>query len=98
MKAFVHASDNTFIALGQDPRKRIGVQVYFYESISPMTMKTISIEGQSDSMPSMDNFLCTFNRLYLTSEAFRGNLMVGLMTALLPSWKVREICSTVREY
>jgi hypothetical protein len=51
--------------------------------MSPLTMNAISIEGQSDSMPSMDNFLCKFNRLYLTSEAFRGNLMVGLMTAFV---------------
>jgi hypothetical protein len=83
MKAFVHASDNTFSALGQDPKKRIAMQVNFYEFMSPTTMKAISIEGQSDLMPSMDNFLCKFKCLYLTSEAFRGNLMVGLMTAFV---------------
>jgi hypothetical protein len=83
MKAFVHASDNTFSALGQDPKKRIAMQVNFYESMSPTTMKAISIEGKSDSMPSMDSFLCKFNPLYLTSDASRGNLMVGLMTAFV---------------
>ncbi len=49
--------------------------------------KTISIEEQSDLMPSMDKFLCNFNHLYLTSEAFRGNLMVGLMTAFVAKSK-----------
>jgi hypothetical protein len=57
MKAFMHANDNTFSALGQDLKKRIAMQVNFYESMSPTTMKAISIEGQSDSMPSMDFFL-----------------------------------------
>ncbi len=83
MKAFLHASDNMFSALGQDLKKRIAMQINFYESMSPTTMKAISIEGQSDLMPSMDNFLRKFNHLYLTSEAFRGNLMVGLMTAFV---------------
>jgi hypothetical protein len=83
MKAFVHASDNTFSALGQDLKKRIAMQVNFYESMSPTTMKAISVEAQSDSMPSMDYFLCKFNHLHQTSEAFRGNLMVGLMTVFV---------------
>jgi hypothetical protein len=63
MKAVVHASDNTFSALGQDLKKRIAMQVKFYESMSPMTMKAISIEGQSDLMHGMDDFLCNFNRM-----------------------------------
>jgi hypothetical protein len=83
MKSVAHASDNTFSALGLDLKKRIAIQVKFFESMSPMAMKAISIEGQSDSMPSMDDFLCNFNHLYLTSEAFRGNLMVGLMSAFV---------------
>jgi hypothetical protein len=65
MKAFVHASDNTFSALGQDLKKRIAMQVNFYESMSPTTMKAISIEGQSDSMPGMDNFLCKFLTVFI---------------------------------
>ncbi len=48
MKAFAHASDNTLSAMGQDLKKRIAMQVNFYESMSPTTMKAISIEGQSD--------------------------------------------------
>jgi hypothetical protein len=83
MKAVVHASDNTFSALGQDMKKRIAMQVKFYESMLPMTMKAISIEGQSDLMRGMDDFLCNFDSLYLRSEAFRGNLMVGLMTTFV---------------
>jgi hypothetical protein len=83
MKSVAHASDNTFSALGLDLKKRIAMQVKFFESMSPTTMKAISIEGQSDSMPSMDDFLHNFNRLYLTSEAFRGNLMVGLMSSFV---------------
>jgi hypothetical protein len=83
MKAFVHAGDITFSALGHDLKKRIAMQVNFYESMSPTTMKAISIEGQSDLMPSMDNFLHKFNRLYLASEAFSDNLMVGLMIAFV---------------
>jgi hypothetical protein len=97
MKYFSHSSDNTFSALGLDLKKRIAMQVKFFESMSPMTIEAISIDRQSDSLPSMDDFLCNFNRLYLTSEAFRGNLMVGLMSALLPSQKAIEIRSTVRE-
>jgi hypothetical protein len=83
MKSFAHSSDNTFCALGPDLKKRIAMQVKFFESMSPTTIKAISIEGQSDSLPSMDDFLCNFNHLYLTSEAFRGNLMVGLMSAFV---------------
>ncbi len=83
MKAVVHASDNTFSALGQDLKKRIAMQVKFYESMLPTTMKAIFIEGQSDLMRGMDDFLCKFNHLYLTSEAFRGNSMVGLMTTFV---------------
>jgi hypothetical protein len=83
MTAFQRASDNTFSTLGQDLKKRISRQVIFHESMPQTTMKAISIEGQSDSMPIMDKFLCNFNHLYLTSEAFRGNLMVGLMTAFV---------------
>jgi hypothetical protein len=83
MTAFQRASDNTFSTLGQDLKKRISMQVIFHEPMPQTTMKAISIEGQSDSMPSMDKFLCNFNHLYLISEAFRGNLMVGLMTAFV---------------
>ena len=83
MTAFQRASDNTFSTLGQDLKKRISMQVIFHKSMPQTTMKAISIEGQSDSMPSMDKFLCNFNHLYLISEAFRGNLMVGLMTAFV---------------
>ena len=83
MTAFQHVSDNTFSTLGQDLKKRISMQVIFHESMPQTTMKAISIEGQSDLIPSMDKFLCNFNRLYLTSEAFRGNLMVGLMTVFV---------------
>ncbi len=67
MKSVAHASYNTFSALGLHLKKRIAMQVKFYESMSPMTMKAISIEGQSDSLLSMDDFLHNFNRLYLTS-------------------------------
>jgi hypothetical protein len=83
MKSVAHASDNMFSALGLHLKKRIAMQVKFYESMSPTTMKAISIEGQSDSLPGMDDFLCNFNHLYLTSEAFRGNLMVGLISAFV---------------
>ena len=83
MKSFAHSSDNTFSALGLDLKKRIAMQVKFFESMSPTTIKAISIEEQSDLLPSMDDFLCNFNRLYLTLEAFRGNLMVGLMSAFV---------------
>ncbi len=48
-----------------------------------MTMKAISIKGQSDLMLGMDDFLRNFNGLYLTSEEFRGNLMVGLMSTFV---------------
>jgi hypothetical protein len=92
MTAFQRASGNTFSTLGQDLKKRISMQVIFHELLPQTTMKAISIEGQSDLMPSMDKFLCNFNPLYLTSEAFRGNLMVGLMTTF-----VAKLRSTVRE-
>jgi hypothetical protein len=61
MKAVAHASDNLFSALGQDMKKRIVMQVKFYESMLPMTMKAISIKGQSDSMLGMDDFLCNLS-------------------------------------
>jgi hypothetical protein len=83
MTSVAHASDNTFSALGLDLKMRIAMQVKLFESMSPTTMKAISIEGQSDLMPSMDDFLCNFDRLYQTSEAFRGNLKVGLMSAFV---------------
>jgi hypothetical protein len=57
MTAFQHASDNTFSTLGIDLKKRISMRVKFHESMSQTTMKAISIEGQSDLMPSMDKFL-----------------------------------------
>jgi hypothetical protein len=80
MKSFAHSSDDTFSALGLDLKKRIAMQVKFFKSMSP---KAISIEGQYDFLPSMDDFLCNFNNLYLTSDEFRGNLMVGLMRAFV---------------
>ena len=83
MKGFMHANDNTFSRLGQELKKRISMQVKFQESMNQTTLSAISTEGQSDSMPSMDKFLTNFNRLYLTCDAFRGNLMVGLMTAFV---------------
>ncbi len=83
MTVFQRASDNTFSTLGQDLKMRILMQFIFHELMPQTTMKAISIEGQSDSMPSMDKFLCNFNHLYLTSEAFRGNLMVSLMTTFV---------------
>jgi hypothetical protein len=83
MKSVAHTSDNMFSALGLHLKKRIAMQVKFYESMSPTTMKAISIERQSDLLPSMDGFLCNFNHLYLTLEAFRDNLMVGLMSAFV---------------
>jgi hypothetical protein len=83
MKSVAHASDNTFSALGLHLKKRIAMQLKFYESMSLTTMKSIFIEGQSDSLPSMDDFLCNFNHLYLTLKAFRGNLMVGLISAFV---------------
>jgi len=84
MAKFVNASNDTFTAIGLDLKKRVALQLKFYKSMPQNAMNAISIQGQLDtmpSMPSMDNFLRSFNRLYQTSEPFRKSLMVGLLTA-----------------
>ena len=81
MGSFANAEDNSFTAIGLDLKKRMSQQVKIYNSMPQNTMNAIAIEGQSDSIPRMDTFLHSFNRLHQTYEAFRGSLMVGLMTA-----------------
>ena len=64
MAKHLHAADSLFTALGLDLKKRVALQVKFYKSMPQNAMRAISIQGQSDSMPSMDNFLRSFIRLY----------------------------------
>jgi hypothetical protein len=70
MKSFGRAGDNSFSAMGLDLKKRIALQVQFYQSMPPTTMEAIAVQGQSDSILGMDNFLRSSNRLYQTSKEF----------------------------
>ncbi len=81
MTSFLKTADDTFTLIGLDLKKRIALQVEFYKSFSQSAINSIAVPGQTDSIPSMDNFLSSFIRLYQTSEEFKGSLMLGLMTA-----------------
>ena len=81
MTSFLKTANNMFTAIGLDLKKHLAVRVQFYKSLSQKTINAIAVPGQSDALPSVDNFLSSFIRLYRTSEDFRGSLMCGLMTA-----------------
>lgn len=83
LQTFANTGEDAYTTLGRDLKKRIAYQVQWFKSLSESTKKTITIPGRSDNLPSMDNFLLSFNKLYLTSESFRGELLIDLMKALV---------------
>lgn len=84
MRTFVKASGKTLTQLGQDLKKRMTYQFKWYDSLSASTRRIIATqEGKKSGMESMDSFMQSFNKLYHDSEAFRSELLIDLLKALI---------------